>query len=131
MAKDVIGLLGYSSFIAGGESFSVVPTEDVRRLLEAAEMASDVATYDQAKKELESGEDELIPWRYAKRLSGGENPIRVYRELREMTARDLARSAGISGAAISQLESGKTNPSAVTLHKIAGALGVDMEDLMD
>lgn len=43
---------------------------------------------------------------------------------------DLAIKIGIEDSALRRIESGKTNPSLRTLYRIAGALGVDVQDLL-
>jgi transcriptional regulator with XRE-family HTH domain len=48
--------------------------------------------------------------------------IRELRELKRMTARDLAARAGISAAMVSRIESGRVSPSLGTLEMIAAAL---------
>lgn len=51
--------------------------------------------------------------------------IRVYRESAGLSVRKLAKMAGISPAALSQLENGNVaDPGVNTLHYIASALGV-------
>lgn len=90
----------------------------------------DVRAYDAAKRRLASGEDELVPAAIAHRLLDGENPVRVWREHRGMSARALAERAGISAAYLSQIEAGRRDGSFDTMRKIASALGVALDDLV-
>ena len=60
----------------------------------------------------------------------GENPIRVWREYRELTQRQLAEAAGISTPYLSQLESGKRAGKTEVLSAIADALNVTLEDIV-
>jgi transcriptional regulator with XRE-family HTH domain len=50
--------------------------------------------------------------------------VRAQREQRGLTIASLARSVGVSAAAISQIESGAVQPSLTTLRKLAAALGI-------
>ena len=60
----------------------------------------------------------------------GHNLIRL-RKQRRWTQVMLADIAGVSGPAISQLESGVSLGHVRTLQKIAGALGVTVSELLD
>jgi transcriptional regulator with XRE-family HTH domain len=51
--------------------------------------------------------------------------IRRLREARGWSQAKLAGATGMGVSGISQIETGARNPSAVTLWKIAGALGVE------
>jgi transcriptional regulator with XRE-family HTH domain len=58
---------------------------------------------------------------------GGE--IRRLREARGWSQAKLAGETGMGVSGISQIETGARNPSAATLWKISGALGVEVGDL--
>jgi len=59
------------------------------------------------------------------------NVLRQAREVRELTAVDAARAAGISGAYLSKLESDAVKrPSPHILHQLSEALDVPYADLM-
>lgn len=57
--------------------------------------------------------------------------IREERTRRAVTIRGLARDIGVSASLISQIETGKSQPSVSTLYAITSALGVPLEDLFD
>ena len=57
--------------------------------------------------------------------------IRDERERRSVTIRALARVIGVSPSLISQIETGKSQPSVSTLYSITSALGLSLEDLFD
>ena len=114
---------------APGGRLVVMPEQEFEALRDAAEMAGDVAAYDRAKARLEQGEDELIPFEITVRLLSGENPVRVWREYREMTAHNLAQQAGISNSYLSQIESGKREGTLSTMYALAKALRVTLDDL--
>ena len=57
--------------------------------------------------------------------------IRAERARREVTIRALARVVGVSPSLISQIETGKSQPSVSTLYGITSTLGLSLEDLFD
>jgi transcriptional regulator with XRE-family HTH domain len=56
--------------------------------------------------------------------------LRRKRKARSMSLDDLARASGVSRAALSQIETVKTNPTVGLLWKIAVGLGVPFQDLL-
>lgn len=108
-----------------------IPREEYDRLLAAAEDLADLQAYNRAKAALAKGEDELIPAGYANRLLDGENPLRVYRELRGMTQAALAEKAGVNRVTVAEIEIGRKHGSVSTLRRLAEALGVGMDDLAE
>ncbi|MDX8408452.1 MAG: XRE family transcriptional regulator [Mariprofundales bacterium] len=56
-------------------------------------------------------------------MSAIAKKIRYLRQQQKLSQRALADGAGISAAALSQLESGHSSPSVATLEKLADALG--------
>ena len=113
-----------------GDELVVVPAADYRSLVEAAEMAEDVAIYDEIKQRLAAGEEELIPAEYVYRMLDGENRVAVWREIRGLSAKVLAEAAGITQAYLSQIETGKRDGTIGTMKKIANALKVTIDDLV-
>ena len=113
----------------GGEELVLVPRADFERLVEAAEQLADVSAYDEAKRRLAAGEDEMLPAAMVDRLLAGENALRVWREHRGLSASELAGRAGLSQAYVSQLETGKRDGPVAALGAPARALGVDIGDL--
>jgi transcriptional regulator with XRE-family HTH domain len=55
--------------------------------------------------------------------------LREEREKRGVTVRGLAREVGVSASMVSQIETGKVQPSVSTLYAITTALGIAVEDL--
>jgi DNA-binding XRE family transcriptional regulator len=113
-----------------GDRLAVIPLSEYERLVEAAEDAADVAAYDEVKRKLAAGEDELIPDEVVGRLITGENKVRVWREHRGMTAAALADAAGISTPYLSQIESGKRDGSIDVMKRISSALRMTVDDLV-
>jgi len=100
------------------------------RLCEAAEELVDLRAYDRAKAELSAGGDELVPAASARRLIGGESPLRVFRDLRGFTQARLSGLAGVNRVQIADIEAGRKTGSVDTLKKLADALGVLVDDLV-
>jgi DNA-binding XRE family transcriptional regulator len=112
-----------------GDRMVIIPFEEYERLIEAAEDAADARAADEIKRRLATGEEELIPAEIVDRMIDGENRLRVWREYRGMSARQLAEATGLAAPYISQLETGKREGTIVTFKKIAAALRVDIDDI--
>lgn len=112
-----------------GEEMVILSRADYDRLVEAVEEREDLAAYDEAKRKLASGEEEMLPSAMVDRLIAGENAVRVWREHRGFSMQQLAEKADVSAAYVSQIESGKREGTVSTLRKIADALGVALDDL--
>jgi transcriptional regulator with XRE-family HTH domain len=69
----------------------------------------------------------------AEQLSSGEDTLgtrlRVERERRGLSLRELARRLEVSPSLVSQIETGKTQPSVRTLYAIVTELGVSLDEL--
>jgi DNA-binding XRE family transcriptional regulator len=113
-----------------GDEMVVLPRAEYEALIDIAEMAADVSAYDEAKKRIVAGEDERVPGQFVDRLIDGENPVRVWRDFRGLSAKDLAAEAGISAAYLSEIETGKKEGSLSVLKAIAKILRVDLDDLI-
>jgi len=59
----------------------------------------------------------------------GENMKRIRTE-KEMTQGDVCRKIGADRAYISNIESGKTNPTLATISRLAKALEVPVDELL-
>lgn len=57
--------------------------------------------------------------------------IKYLRETQELTQEALARVASVSQSYIARVESGEVTPSIKTLERLAKALGVGINDLME
>ncbi|MGO9269955.1 MAG: helix-turn-helix domain-containing protein [Terriglobia bacterium] len=65
----------------------------------------------------------------ARRLLDGESPVKVWREKRELSQRELAAAAGASAAYLAEIETGRKPGSVAVLARLAKALQVQIEDL--
>lgn len=113
-----------------GERLVVLPLADYERLIQSSQDALDIADYQAFKAKLASGEEELVPSAVLDRLLAGENPVRVWRETRGMTVKDLAAAAGVSAPYLSQIESGLREGGVATLKKLAAALRLRIDDIV-
>ena len=112
-----------------GKEFAVIPVEDLRRLMDNAEMLADVRAYDAAKGRLDRGEDELIPLEITERRLAGESPVKIWRDHRALTQEALAKVSKVSRGMIAAIEAGHKTGGIATLKKLAAGLKVDLENL--
>ena len=109
-----------------GETLVVLTLDEYEGLAGAA----DVAAAKTVRADIAAGCDELVPAELVKRILAGENPIRAWREHRDMTARDLASKARLSPTYLSEIETGKKDGSVSVVRNIADALDVEIGDLV-
>jgi len=112
-----------------GKEFAVLPMDDLKKLMDDAEMLADVKAYDAAKARIERGEDELIPLEIAERRLAGESTVKIWREYRGLTHEDLAKASNVSRPMIAAIEAGHKKGGVATLKKLAVALKVDLDHL--
>lgn len=104
--------------------------KDWKIVVEALQDADDRQSVLDARARRGAGIDDAIPASVMKRLIARENPVRVYREWRGMTATALAKAADVAQPYLSAIETGSKPGSAAALKRIATVLDVDMEDLV-
>ena len=112
-----------------GEQMAVLPLEEYRHLLRSAEELTDIRAYDRAIERLAKGQDEMIPAEFAHRILEGESAVRVWREYRGLSVKELAHQADISASYLSQIEGGSRAGSLLTMKALAQALNLDIDDL--
>jgi transcriptional regulator with XRE-family HTH domain len=76
--------------------------------------------------ELSASENARTP----ERRSAIGSRLRANRTMRHLTLRELARRVGVSPSLISQIETGRSQPSVGTLYAIATELEVSVDDLL-
>ncbi|MBF0135065.1 MAG: helix-turn-helix transcriptional regulator [Magnetococcus sp. DMHC-1] len=94
------------------------------------EEAFDVARYDHIKKQLATGEEELIPSEFVDRILNGESPLRAWREFRGLTLQVLADRVGVSKEYLFEIENGQKDGSVSVMKQIAKALKVNLDDIV-
>jgi DNA-binding XRE family transcriptional regulator len=114
---------------AGEPEWAVLPYETYLKLAEDAEMLADIRDYDAAKEAVEGGE-EMVPARVVYAILDGQSPVKVWREYRGLTQRELAGLARISASYLSQIESGTRTGRLEVLQAIAKGLEVDLDDIL-
>lgn len=114
---------------AAGERLAVIPEAEYQRLVEALEDRQDIETAREISARLKEGTEELIPSEFVHRMVEGENTVKVWREFRGLTADGLAEKAGVSLSDLSEIENDLSDGRLGTIRKIAGALGVSVDDL--
>ncbi len=111
--------------------YAILPYEQYLALLEKAEMLQDIHDYDRVKESLKKRKDECIPAEVLFSILDGQNPIKVWREFRQLTQQQLADTIHISKPYLSQIESGKRTGTVEILSSIANALNVSLEQIMN
>lgn len=114
----------------GKPEWAVLPYEEYLHLVEQAEMLEDIRDYDAAKAAIERGEEELIPSEVVFAILDGGNPIKIWREFRDMSQQQLADAAGISKPYLSQIETGKRHGTTEVITAIAKALKISVDELV-
>lgn len=113
-----------------GDEMVVLPRSDYDRLLAAAqerlEEEIDLRAAGQVLARLERGEEPTLPHDVVKRL-GRENAIKVLREHRGMTQRELADAVGLNALYLSQIETGRATGGLGALTRLAKVLGVSLD----
>lgn len=114
----------------GKPAFAVLPWKEYQALLDAAEDASDSTHAATLGRRIDTGEEEVFPAALVARLTGGNSPLKVFREFRGLTQRDLASAVGVNQGFLSELETGAKTASVKTLRALARCLRVDVELLL-
>lgn len=113
----------------GQPEFAVLAFDDYQALLNAQEELNDIKESSQIKADITSGQEETIPAEIVNRLLNDENPIKVWREYRNIDQVEMANKLGITPSFLSQIETGKKTGSIKTRRKIADFLNLDLDDI--
>lgn len=115
----------------GRPEFAVISYEDYRHFLELLEDEADARSVAEFHEAYGAGREFLVPEEIMRRELAGESPIKLWREHRGLTQRELAEHAGISKPYLSQIETGKRQGTVETISAIARSLGVPLDVLTD
>jgi DNA-binding XRE family transcriptional regulator len=85
---------------------------------------------DEAAKGVQAARRNYLTAREARRLLDGESPVKVWREKRGRSQRELAAAAGVGAGYLAEIETGRKPGSVLALSRLARALQVQMEDLI-
>ncbi|WP_049974589.1 helix-turn-helix transcriptional regulator [Azospirillum sp. B4] len=103
---------------------------DYDALTELLADAEDLADAAAVAAKLQAGETEAFPAEVMDRLIEGDHPLLVFREFRGVTVRELATKAGVSRSYLSEVEKRVKPGSLDLMSKVASALGVPLELLV-
>jgi DNA-binding XRE family transcriptional regulator len=104
-----------------------IPLQEFETLQARLEELENITALDQAL----ATPQEFLPEDIAVRLIEGESPVKVFREFRGLTQDALACKIAMTKTTISEIETGRKEGSVKTLSKIAVALDVTINDLID
>jgi DNA-binding XRE family transcriptional regulator len=106
-------------------------TQLVSELEEALDRA---AVVERRRREAAKGKQatrlNYLTAREVHRLLDGESPVKVWREKRGRSQRELAAAAGVSAGYLAEIETGRKPGSVVALARLGKALQVQIEDLI-
>lgn len=110
----------------GEPVYAVMSWADYQRLT-----AVDSETADLIAAGMAARKDETFPEDIARRLAKGDVPLKVMREWRGLTQAQLAAKSGVAGQYISQIERGIRQTGRKVGGRLAAALNVSLDILMD
>jgi len=101
----------------GRPAFAVIPWNEYQELI---------------RNQIEADEaDVWFPNEVVKANVRGESLIRAWREYFKLTHAELAARAGMRKSELAELENSNANLSRAALTKLAKAMGIDVEQLID
>jgi len=101
----------------GKPAFAVIPWDEYQKLVRYSEADESNVWFPQQVVEANAVR--------------GENLIKAWREYFGLTQQELARRAGMKQPALARLESSDTSPRTSTLKKLADAMNITFEQLID
>jgi DNA-binding XRE family transcriptional regulator len=107
-----------------GQDYAIISFDLYQKLIEDAEMLSDIEAFDLAK----SRNEETFPSEVVYSIIfDGENPIQVYRQYRNLTRENLADQVNISVHLLTEIEQNINLASLEILQAIADIFNVDLD----
>ena len=113
----------------GEPQYAVIPINAYRRMAAALEDAEDAAAIDRAWTDDAAGE--TVPGDVVKGILDGGSPLRAWRKYRGLTLASLARTVGVSSGYLSQIENGHKSGTLDLFRRLAGALNVSIDQLVE
>ena len=107
-----------------------IPKAEYQRLGAVEQNLADIHAGLAVQARVDAGTEEFVPEAVLDRLIDGESPLRVWREYRGLSQSALALAADTSRVQIVDIEAGRRTGSVHTLRRLAGALGVGLDDLV-
>lgn len=116
----------------GGEELAVLPRAEYEALLRARdELAGEVAEARAAFAAADSGEDDGLTADEVEALAAAVSPLAFWLQKRGVTQAELAARADLSQPFVSKIVRREATGSIETLRRIAGVLGLTVDDLTD
>jgi DNA-binding XRE family transcriptional regulator len=109
----------------GAPALAVVPIEEWRAIQTRLEDLEDIADAEAARHE------ETFPAEFVDRLLEGESPLRVWRQHRGLSLRNLAERSGAAEQDLASIENENRTPATDLCQRLARLLDCDPEDLSD
>ena len=120
---------------ADGERYAAIPLEEFRAFQQTLEYLVDELEdlrAEQIAGRIDRGEEELIPSEMVRRvIVDDEQPLKVIREWRGLSQEELAQKAGTTKGYISQIETRHRKPGRKLLFRLAKALDVPLDLLLE
>lgn len=111
-----------------GDEMVVIQKDELNQIIEDA---IDAAMANTVKQEIADGDGEYLPRDFTmKLLDSDDHPVKLWREYRGLTAKDLATTADITAPMLSAIERKNANAGLSVLIKLAKALKVKIDDLI-
>ena len=105
---------------------------DVQIIKKGGKPAFAVIPYEEYLRLLPKDADETVPHEVVGLvIKKGMNLVKAWRTHLGLTQREVAKRAGISQAALSQMEKSTNELRTATLEKLARAMGISAEQLQD
>ena len=102
----------------GRPAFAVIPYDEYLKLV--------------SKNQSKSDKDTKVPHEVVGLvIKKNINLVKAWRIHLGLTQKQVAQKAGISQSALSQMEKAKNNPHSATIEKLADAMGLSTDQLMD
>ena len=108
----------------GGEELAILPRAEFEQLVAAADHAQALAAY-------RSGRDPGLTADEMRELVASSSPLAFWRRKRGLTQAKLAEAAGLAQNYVSDLETGTREGSPAQWLRIAGVIGVPLEELVE
>jgi DNA-binding XRE family transcriptional regulator len=120
-----------NALIIDNKEYAVVEKSIFLQMQQTIEDYEDSKSIAQTFKDVENGDDEWLSLEFIEKLLfSGESKVKLWREYRGLSAKELAAKTNIDPGAISRIESGKREPTLAQIKTLAEVLGVDVDDLI-
>ena len=126
-------MLEHFKLVVGEDNteYIAIPKKEYKLFEQSQEDIEDIVSIKLSKYKIKNGDDEVIPWEMSKRLCTDESPVKIWREYRGLTPKELNKQTGISLSVISKLENNKQELDIVKLKALSKALCIEYDDLLD